>query len=113
MAKLLLGDISTSGTANLPKKRIPTALLAIVYFPRMRELLSTNSPDPHAMDSQSRQTASTYINNLLLSRGLLRNGTPIEFAKPEEADGGLHATMSQVMNLVHDLILRRDVCDSP
>lgn len=62
------------------------------------------------MDPQSRQTASTYINNLLLSRGLLRNGTPIEFAKPEEAEGGLIGTMSQVMNLVHDLILRRDVC---
>lgn len=61
------------------------------------------------MDSQSRQTASLYINNLLLSRGLLRNGTPIEFAKPEEAEGGVNSTMAQVMNLVHDLILRRDV----
>ena len=61
------------------------------------------------MDPQSRQTASAYINNLLLSRGLLRNGTPIEFATPEKAEGGMNATMSQVMNLVHDLILRRDV----
>ena len=61
------------------------------------------------MDSQSRQTASAYINNLLLSRGLLRNGTPIEFATPEKAEGGVNTTMSQVMNLVHDLILRRDV----
>ena len=61
------------------------------------------------MESQSRQTASTYINNLLLSRGLLRNGTPIEFAKPEDVEGGIHATMTQVMSLVHDLILRRDV----
>jgi len=61
------------------------------------------------MDPQSRKTASAYINNLLLSRGLLRNGNPIEFATPEEADGGVDATMSQVMNLVHDLILRRDV----
>lgn len=61
------------------------------------------------MDSQSRQTASTYINNLLLARGLLRNGKTIEFAAPGEVDGGLDATMSQVMNLVHDLILRRDV----
>ena len=61
------------------------------------------------MDPQSRQTASAYINNLLLSRGLLRNGTPIEFATPEKAEGGVNATMSQVMNLVHDLILRRDV----
>ena len=62
------------------------------------------------MDTQSRRTASTYINNLLLSRGLLRNGTPIEFATPENAEGGLDATMGQVMNLVHDLVLRRDVC---
>ena len=61
------------------------------------------------MDPQSRQTASTYINNLLLARGLLRNGTPINFARPEEAEGGTDATMTQVVNLVHDLILRRDV----
>lgn len=62
------------------------------------------------MDPQSRRTASAYINNLLLSRGLLRNGAPIEFATPENAEGGLDATMGQVMNLVHDLVLRRDVC---
>ena len=62
------------------------------------------------MDTQSRRTACAYINNLLLSRGLLRNGTPIEFATPENAVGGLDATMGQVMNLVHDLVLRRDVC---
>ncbi|KAL9132203.1 MAG: hypothetical protein Q9217_000007 [Psora testacea] len=60
------------------------------------------------MDTQDRQTASAYINNLLLSRGLLRNGTPIEFAKPGETEGGVNTTMTQVMNLVHDLILRRD-----
>ena len=63
------------------------------------------------MDGQSRQTASAYVNNLLLARGLLRNGAPINFAKPEEAEGGVTATMAQVMNLVHDLILRRDVRD--
>ena len=61
------------------------------------------------MELESRQTASSYINNLLLSRGLLRNGVPIEFAKPDSTEGGVNATMSQVMNLVHDLILRRDV----
>ncbi|KAM0802010.1 Afadin and alpha-actinin-binding-domain-containing protein [Usnea florida] len=65
------------------------------------------------MDAQNRRTASVYINNLLLSRGLLRNGTPIEFATPGNADGGLDATMGQVMNLVHDLVLRRDrECDT-
>ena len=61
------------------------------------------------MESRNLHTASGYINNLLLSRGLLRNGTPIEFANPAKADGGLDATMAKVMNLVHDLILRRDV----
>ena len=64
----------------------------------------------YTMDLQSRRTASTYINNLLLSRGLLRNGAPIDFANPGTAQGGLDATMGQVMTLVHDLILRRDVC---
>lgn len=64
------------------------------------------------MDLQSRETASNYINNLLLSRGLLRNGIPIEFATPEKVEGGVHATMAQVMNLVHDLILRRDACST-
>ena len=34
---------------------------------------------------------------------------PIEFATPEKAEGGVNATMSQVMNLVHDMTLRRDV----
>ncbi|KAI4270150.1 MAG: hypothetical protein L6R38_007216 [Xanthoria sp. 2 TBL-2021] len=60
------------------------------------------------MDPRSLTTASTYINNLLLSRGLLRNGTPIDFATQEKAAGGGEATMVKIMNLVHDLILRRD-----
>ena len=64
------------------------------------------------METQNLRTASTYINNLLLSRGLLRNGVPIEFAKPNKAEGGLDATMAKVMNLVHDLVLRRDVSAS-
>ncbi len=64
------------------------------------------------MDPQNRRTASAYINNLLLSRGLLRNGAPIDFANPGNVEGGLDATMGQVMTLVHDLILRRDVSRS-
>jgi hypothetical protein len=52
--------------------------------------------------------ASHYVNNLLLSRGLLRDGEPIPFAKPSKGDGGLEA-MPRIINLVHDLILRRDV----
>ena len=61
------------------------------------------------MDTQNLQTASHYINNLLLSRGLLRNGTPLEFAQPSKDKGGTEATMAKVINLVHDLVLRRDV----
>ena len=61
------------------------------------------------MDSQNLQTASVYINNLLLSRGLLRNGKSIEFAAPERDEGGTEAAMAKIINLVHDLILRRDV----
>ncbi|KAL9007054.1 MAG: hypothetical protein Q9188_000177 [Gyalolechia gomerana] len=60
------------------------------------------------MESRSLNTASAYINNLLLSRGLLRNGTPIDFATPEKAAGGTDVTMVKIMNLVHDLILQRD-----
>ncbi|CAN9478134.1 unnamed protein product [Alternaria alternata] len=60
------------------------------------------------MDSYNLKTASTYINNLLLARGLLRNGKPIEFAHPSRGEGGKEATMAQIINLVHDLILKRD-----
>ncbi|KLJ07878.1 hypothetical protein EMPG_16660 [Blastomyces silverae] len=60
------------------------------------------------METQNLYTASDYINNLLLARGLLRNGKPIDFARPENAPGGTDDTMSRVINLVHDLVLRRD-----
>ncbi|KAI0571311.1 NIMA interactive protein [Pyrenophora tritici-repentis] len=60
------------------------------------------------MESYNLKTASTYINNLLLARGLLRNGKPIEFAHPSRGEGGKEATMAQIINLVHDLILKRD-----
>jgi len=60
-----------------------------------------------AMESHSLQSASTYLNNLLLSRGLLQNGKAINFARPDHESGSTD-TMSQIINLVHDLILRRD-----
>lgn len=60
------------------------------------------------METYNLKTAATYINNLLLARGLLRNGTPIEFAHPSRGEGGKEATMAQIINLVHDLILKRD-----
>ena len=65
------------------------------------------------MESDNLRTASLYINNQLLSRGLLRNGQNIDFARPDKAEGGLEATMGRIMSVVNDLILRRDVCHSP
>jgi len=60
------------------------------------------------MESHSLQSASTYLNNLLLARGLLQNGTAIDFAQPNRHGDGTDATMSRIINLVHDLVLRRD-----
>ncbi|KAJ9646461.1 hypothetical protein H2199_002510 [Coniosporium tulheliwenetii] len=60
------------------------------------------------MDSTNLKTASSYLNNLLLARGLLRDGNAIPFHRPSKASGGADATMAQIINLVHDLILRRD-----
>ena len=60
------------------------------------------------MDAQSLGTASTYLNNLLLARGLLRNGKSIDFALSKKSPGGADATMAKVINLVHDMVLRRD-----
>ncbi|RYP55970.1 hypothetical protein DL771_012225 [Monosporascus sp. 5C6A] len=61
------------------------------------------------IDSENLRTASLYINNQLLSRGLLRDGQNIDFADPGRCDGGVQATMGKVMSIVNDLILRRDV----
>ncbi|RYP46650.1 hypothetical protein DL768_007163 [Monosporascus sp. mg162] len=60
------------------------------------------------IDSENLRTASLYINNQLLSRGLLRDGQNIDFADPGRCDGGVQATMGKVMSVVNDLILRRD-----
>jgi hypothetical protein len=70
---------------------------------------SCSTPTTAAMESYNLKTASTYINNLLLARGLLRDGKAIEFAHPSRGEGGKEATMAQVINLVHDLLLKRDV----
>ncbi len=53
--------------------------------------------------------ASTYINNVLLARGLVKTGRPIDFANPENEEGGVTDTMARIINLVNDLVLRRDV----
>ncbi|KAL1894672.1 hypothetical protein Sste5346_005644 [Sporothrix stenoceras] len=73
-------------------------------------------------DLSNLQTASLYINNQLLSRGLLRDGRAIDFADPagrkKKKDGqeddqndkvdSTAVTMSRVISVVNDLILRRD-----
>lgn len=56
------------------------------------------------MNPSSLSCASTYLNNLLLARGLLQDGKSIDFAHSEGDDN----TMSRVINIVHDLVLRRD-----
>ncbi|KAI1428671.1 Afadin and alpha-actinin-binding-domain-containing protein [Xylaria sp. FL1777] len=60
------------------------------------------------IDPDNLRTASLYINNQLLSRGLLRDGQSIDFADPEGSDGGLQAAMGRIISVVNDLILRRD-----
>ncbi|CUS15171.1 unnamed protein product [Tuber aestivum] len=55
------------------------------------------------MDPRDLKSASTYVNNQLASRGLLR-GNPIPFHKPGDDDG----TPAKIINLVHELIARRD-----
>ncbi|OBT99812.1 hypothetical protein VE01_02219 [Pseudogymnoascus verrucosus] len=60
------------------------------------------------MESDNLRTASVYINNLLLSRGLLKNGQNLDFAHPEQGEGGSEGTMGRIMGVVNDLILRRD-----
>jgi hypothetical protein len=77
--------------------------------PRRRSCLAIQTT---AMENDL-QTASTYVNNLLLARGLLKNGKPIHFATPENESGGAAATMIRIVNLVNDLVLRRDVSTLP
>ncbi|KAK2733971.1 hypothetical protein FQN57_001908 [Myotisia sp. PD_48] len=58
------------------------------------------------MEGQNLDVASEYINNLLLARGLLRNGKRIDFAHRDADDGD--GTMVRTINLIHDLVVRRD-----
>ncbi|KAJ5761424.1 hypothetical protein N7533_003463 [Penicillium manginii] len=60
------------------------------------------------MEAHNLQAASTYVNNILLARGLLKSGSPIDFAEPDNEEGGTAATMARIINLVNDLVLRRD-----
>jgi hypothetical protein len=65
------------------------------------------------IESENLRTASLYINNQLLSRGLLRDGQSLDFAHPGDTDGEVAETMSRIMATVNDLILRRDVSNPP
>ncbi|XWW96848.1 hypothetical protein V2A60_004828 [Cordyceps javanica] len=59
------------------------------------------------VETENLRTASAYINNQLLSRGLLRDGQTIDFAghgKCEDAS----VTAGRIISIVNDLILRRD-----
>ncbi|KPM42029.1 hypothetical protein AK830_g4512 [Neonectria ditissima] len=60
------------------------------------------------IDTENLRTASLYINNQLLSRGLLRDGQSIDFASPAMNDGEDAATMGRIVAVLNDLILRRD-----
>lgn len=61
------------------------------------------------IDTDNLRTASLYINNQLLSRGLLRDGQTIDFAGVGNDEYGVEATMGRIIGVVNDLILRRDV----
>ena len=54
-------------------------------------------------------TASAYLNNLLAARGLLKGGHKIPFDNLAEDE----TTPTRVINLVHDLVRRRDVSSNP
>ncbi|KAJ5580190.1 uncharacterized protein N7459_006175 [Penicillium hispanicum] len=69
---------------------------------------SISTPIAAVMEAQNLHAASTYVNNILLARGLLKSGHPIDFAQPDNDEGGTEATMARVINLVNDLVLRRD-----
>ena len=61
------------------------------------------------IDTGNLRTTSLYINNQLLSRGLLKDGQSIDFADSVNGSDDGAATMSRIMTVVNDLILRRDV----
>ncbi|KAF5975563.1 hypothetical protein FCOIX_7603 [Fusarium coicis] len=60
------------------------------------------------IDTDNLRTASLYINNQLLSRGLLRDGQSIDFAGAAFNGDESGATMGRIVSVLNDLILRRD-----
>ncbi|KOS21567.1 hypothetical protein ESCO_004975 [Escovopsis weberi] len=60
------------------------------------------------IDSGNLHAASLYINNQLLSRGLLRDGQAIDFTMLGYGHGGSAETSRKIISVINDLILRRD-----
>ncbi|PHH76648.1 hypothetical protein CDD80_1362 [Ophiocordyceps camponoti-rufipedis] len=61
------------------------------------------------IDAQSLHTASLYINNQLVSRGLLRDGQGIDFAHAgDDSPEAAGERAGRIIGIVNDLILRRD-----
>ncbi|KAM4066028.1 afadin- and alpha -actinin-Binding domain-containing protein [Hirsutella rhossiliensis] len=60
------------------------------------------------IDTENLCTASLYINNQLVSRGLLRDGQAIDFAQMAGDDRGSAAMAGRIISILNDLILRRD-----
>ncbi|TFB06069.1 hypothetical protein CCMA1212_002196 [Trichoderma ghanense] len=61
------------------------------------------------IDAENLRTASLYINNQLLSRGLLRDGHEIDFADlGPRGYFGTADSASRIISVLNDLILRRD-----
>ena len=54
-------------------------------------------------------SASTYLNNLLVKGGLLKGGMTVPFHNPSVEDGSI----TRIINLVHDLVTRREVQSPP
>ncbi|KAI5462620.1 Afadin and alpha-actinin-binding-domain-containing protein [Mariannaea sp. PMI_226] len=60
------------------------------------------------IDTENLRTASLYINNQLLSRGLLRDGQNIDFASLALDDSSNSEVTVRIVSVLNDLILRRD-----
>ncbi|GAB0135396.1 hypothetical protein EsDP_00003736 [Epichloe bromicola] len=60
------------------------------------------------IDTDNLRTASLYINNQLLSRGLLRDGDSIDFAGTRRSDEEDAEVLGRIISILNDLILRRD-----
>jgi len=102
---------------------------AIYFFPNLasislgqhhkctaRSLCIDRSTSHVKMTVSALDGASKYLNNLLLARGFLQDGRAIDFAQLAGDDGSetknttidRNATTARIVNLVHDLVLRRD-----